>query len=353
MPGVGVPKSTGNNKGGYRISPNKKANGTVYYGGLSDEALGISATNDSVINEYLSELNGAGDPFWNSLTDTQKVDLLKQYRTSGETKDLSNLWGLLTDDAYSFDTDALLSDLQELAAIGDFDMAEPLMSDYVKDSDTLYAEIDDELARDYANAYSRIDSAIAGLDADAVRARADYENQLRTNADYYNQAASKLLSNQHLANAQTYDALQSDMRKSRQNALEAGASAGVRIAENVNSLLTAQNKQSQAAMDTSNALAEMLLQQRNAAAGLRSEYHGYMSGLNDKRAGYDLERSNIDSQRRTERESLYNQRYNAGLNNYNTAMNDYTSKETAWGNKFNNLAGNKAAGTYQNYYRST
>lgn len=351
MAGVGGPK-TNQTHGGYRITPNKKANGTVYYGGVSDEALGISTTNDDVINEYLSTVNGAGDPFWNSLTESQKIDLLKQYRTSGETKNASNLWGLLTTDAYSFDTDALLSDLQELAAIGDFDMAEPLMSDYVKDSSTLYSEIDSELARDYANAYSRIDSAIAGLDADASRARADYEDQLRTNADYYNQTASKLLSNQYLANAQTYDALQSDMRKSRQNALESGASAGIRLAGNINSLLTAQNKQSQTAMDTSNALAEMLLQQRNAAAGLRSEYNSYMSNLNDKRAGYNLERNNIDSQRRAERESLYNQRHNANLNNYNTAMTDYNSKLGTWENSFNSLAGNKAAGQYQNYYRN-
>lgn len=323
---------------------------TFYYGGMSAEASGNDAWNNMVWNNLLYDMDSSTDAFWQGLSDEQRKAILKKYRTDGETKSWDNLFGLLTTDAYSIDTEALLADLQELSAIGDFNLTKPLYSKYVQDSDTIYSTIDQELAKDYDSAYSRIDDAIDSLNIEANQARQSYEDQLNTNADYYNRQASGLLSNQYLANAQTYDALQSDMRKSRQNALEAGASAGIRLAGNVNALLSAQNKQSQTAMDTSNALAEMLLQQRNAAAGIRSDYRNYMSDINSRKTGYDLERTNLDTQRRTERENLYNQRYNTQLNDYNRAISDYDTAKTDWEDKFNRLGGNKLASQYQNYY---
>ena len=192
-----------------------------------------------------------------------------------------------------------------------------------------------ELAGYYSDARNRLDTEEAEM-------RQDYLDQLQTSSDYYNRQAKTLLSNQYLANAQTYDALQSDMRKARQNALEAGASAGLRLAGNVNALLSAQNKQSQTAMDTSNALAEMLLQQRNAAAGIRSDYRGYMSNLNQRR-------TDLDTQQRSERESLFNSRYGAQVNDYDRAVNTYNSKLTDYENQFTKDPTNKVSSAYQSY----
>jgi hypothetical protein len=211
--------------------------------------------------------------------------------------------------------DSVIADLEELQGNEAPSMKIPLVEDFIPNSEDLYAEVDSEINPFYNDAFARLDQEAADM-------RASYEDQLRESSDFYNRQASGLLGNQYRANAQTYDALQSDLRKSRQNALEAGASAGMRLAGNVNALLSAQNKQSQTAMDTSNALAEMLLQQRNAAAGIRSDYRNYMSDMNNRK-------TDLGTQQRTERENLYAQRYNSKMNDYNAARSDY---DTAWEN---------------------
>jgi hypothetical protein len=236
----------------------------------------------------IDTLDALDNPIWKNLSKTEKISFIKEYAGN---------------------VDAMVRDLNDIANIG----AAPDIQ--LPTSSEIYADIDAELNPAYTTARSR-------LDEEASLMRRDYQDQLQSSADLYNQRASGLLSNQYLSNAQTYDALQSDMRKARQNALEAGASAGIRLAGNVNALLTAQNKQSQTAMDTSNALAEMLLQQRNAAAGIRSDYRNYMSDVNQRR-------TDLDTQQRTERENLYNQRYNNSVTDYNTQMERYENKFNA------------------------
>lgn len=290
--------------------------------------------NNNLYNAVGNQLSGATLDFWNSLSATEKQDLLEGYLGDTESKYGK---GYVQQE---YDIDSLLDDLEELSGIGSMpDISEPVYGNYVQSSTDLYRDIDSELNPFYNQANQRLDEELALM-------RQDYQDQLQSSADMYNHQASGLLSNQYLSNAQTYDALQSDMRKARQNALEAGASAGIRLAGNVNALLTAQNKQSQTAMDTSNALAEMLLQQRNAAAGIRSDYRNYMSDVNQRK-------TNLDTQRRAERENLYNQRHSAQIEDYNTAQNTYNSKMYNWENEFNNVdPTNKAIGAYQAYMRN-
>jgi hypothetical protein len=76
--------------------------------------------------------------------------------------------------------------------------------------------------------------------------------------------------------------MSSDMARARRNAIEAGASAGVRIAGNVNALLSAQNKMSQQSLETSNQLAQMLVNQRNAEAGLRNQWRDVKMSTYDR-----------------------------------------------------------------------
>lgn len=279
--------------------------------GISGDSLAAMGMSSRTWGEEVAALNNllSGSKVWDMLSNTEKADIISQYGT-----------------AYS--RDRIIDDIAALDEIESFNLKNPVMSDYVDSSEDLYASIDNELAPIY-------DSAVQRLDDEMGVMRQDYLDQLKSSADMYNRQASGLLSNQYLANAQTYEALQSDMRKSRQNALEAGASAGIRLAGNINTLLTAQNKQSQTAMDTSNALAEMLLQQRNAAAGVRSDYRNYMSDANQRR-------TNLDVQRQTHRDNLYSDRHNAQLNDYDRAVADYTAKETNYANQYATIpAGNK------------
>lgn len=272
---------------------------------------------------YIDYFNNSqsADSYWNSLSDAEKRDYLNTYMTQGgEVKDYRTLWGLMPGKSYEMPLDAILKDLEVLNEWGlPPDLVAPVYSDYVQSSEDIYKGVDSELAKIY-------DVANARLDEEQAFMRQDYADQLNSNAAMYNRQASNLMSNQYLANAQTYDALQSDMRKSRQNALEAGASAGIRLAGNVNALLSAQNKQSQTALDTSNALADMLLQQRNAAAGIRSDYRNYMSDYNQRR-------TDLDRQRSSDRTNMYNQRFNEQNANYERARRDYDDTMSSWENR--------------------
>lgn len=303
------------------------------YEGLYNPFFGIGGSYDNVMSEYaerdssnpsLNPYNVTSysaldaNPIWKSLDTPQKQAIIDSYGESASPE-------------------LLLKHLNEVTSIGDFDLTAPTLN---YDPTKIASEVDAYLAQPYADARSRLNSEEAALTK-------SYEDQLQTSADMYNRKASGLLSNQYLANAQTYDALQSDMRKSRQNALEAGASAGIRLAGNVNALLTAQNKQSQTAMDTSNALAEMLLQQRNAAAGIRSDYRGYMSDLNQRR-------TDLDARQRSERQGLINDKTDQAYRQYEADTTNYNNALTDWENKFdtNVSVGNKFAPYAQNYYRT-
>ena len=283
-------------------------------------------------NYYLGLSPEALD-FWNSLTDVEKDAYLSEY---GNSLSYSQVY----------------KDLEELAALGKRPKVEtfemPLMSDYIQSDEDIYKEIDNTLSNWYNTAFGRLndvysdtwehlrDSELRLLD-DLSETKRMYNAQLQGLNDSFEQRASALSSQQYLANAQTYDALRSDLRRSRQNALEAGASAGVRIASNVNALLTAQNKQSAASMDTANALAEMLLQHRNAVSGMSRDFANYRSGINRSLSENDTAKArayetlnsglnDLETSRLNMRDTMYTNRHTAQTNNYNTAMADYNAK---------------------------
>jgi hypothetical protein len=93
------------------------------------------------------------------------------------------------------------------------------------------------------------------------------------------------------------DTLSSEMARSRRSAIEAGASAGIRIAGNVNAILSAQNKMSQESLNTSNQLAQMLVNQRNAESGLRNQWRDAQMSQYDRIQSRAASESNIEQQR--------------------------------------------------------
>lgn len=135
-----------------------------------------------------------------------------------------------------------------------------------------------------------------------------FEQGVRNNVGSYNEARQGLLSQQYLNNARLNDTLNSNMDRARRTALASGASAGLRIANNVNTLLSNQNQQASTAMNTSNQLAGMLLNTQQANSSLRRSYTDTVNSLNNSK------------------DSRIQARYE---NEYGAALKDYESAETA------------------------
>lgn len=218
-------------------------------------------------------------------------------------------YNILGTKGYTVDEDELLASLQEAQQMFD-----------------AYAELGDQpLYETY------LEDARKAIDAENAEMYADLDNLLNTQTDLYNDQManisreygnlrSNLLSQQYQQNAQLMDTLQSGMERSRRNALEAGASAGIRIADNINTLLSVQNKQSASSMETANQLSQMMINQRNAEHSARSAY-------NDVLAQDTANRHSIKLGSENRATSL------AGTN-YNAANDAYTAKQTKLDNQY-------------------
>lgn len=239
-----------------------------------------------------SKLQGDELDYWNSLSAPEQDALLDSYYTEYDNG-LYNLWGL-QGTSEKFDLDTFLKDIGEY---GNIEVA-PTLSKYVN--------IDDALA-----------TAQESVDAENERLLALLNEDLQRTGDAYTQAKNTLLTGQYQRNMQTMDTLSSDMARSRRSAIEAGASAGIRIAENVNTLLTAQNKMSQQSLDTSNQLAQMLLNQRNAEAGLRSQWRDTQSSTYDRVQGRAQNEMSIGQQRYNQAQEDWQRRNDANVSESN------------------------------------
>jgi hypothetical protein len=168
--------------------------------------------------------------------------------------------GEYTDGVENVDYGALIDDLAEYHKITG---TAPKLSEYV--------DVDKSLS-----------DAQSAIDAENEQLLQSLNEDLQSTGDAYTRSRDALLTQQHQSNAQTIDTMASEMSRSRRNAIEAGASAGVRIAGNVNALLSAQNKMSQESLNTSNQLAQMLVSQRNAEAGLRNQWRDAQMSTYDR-----------------------------------------------------------------------
>lgn len=232
-----------------------------------------------------SEYAGIRDnPYWQSLSSAQKKALIREYNL-GESAIAE----------WNVDYGSLLSDLKEYNNLEGLGLYEPVLSDYV----------------DVNKSITDAETAIAAENALLLQS---LNEDLQNTSDAYVQSRDALLTQQHQANAQTIDTMASEMSRARRNAIEAGASAGVRIAENVNTLLSAQNQISQRSLETSNQLAQMLVSQRNAESGLRNQWRDAQLSTYDR----------VQSRAANER-SLGQARYDEAMHDYNTKVNNATS----------------------------
>ena len=204
-----------------------------------------------------SQLSGDALAYWNSLSPTEQDALFENY-WSEEEDGLHNLWGLQGGNE-TFNLAQYMRDLDELSLIE----AQPILSDYVN-LDQIRSDAESAIAAEN-------EALLASLNAD-----------LKSTSDAYDNTRNALLTQQHQNASQTMDALSSNMSRARRNAIEAGASAGVRIAENVNTLLSAQNQISNQSLETSNQLAQMLVSQRNAESSLRNQWRDIQQSTYDR-----------------------------------------------------------------------
>lgn len=232
--------------------------------------------------------------WWDGLDNATKTSLLELggYYTPVEDswENLGGFFGRLE----NLDVDTVLKHINEYSNLE----ASPLLSDYVN--------IDSILA----------DSQKA-IDAENERLLASLNEDLANTSNAYNDARNTLLAGQHQRNQMTMDTMASDMSRARRNAIEAGASAGIRIAGNVNSILSAQNKMSQQSLETSNQLAQMLVNQRNAEAGLRSQWRDIESSTYDRVQNRAQNEMNIGQQRYDQAHADWQRKYDTNVSESN------------------------------------
>lgn len=232
-----------------------------------------------------------------NLNADQWATLLKK---GGYINQFSNI---LNNRMYEINTSRIQSDIDAmLDALANYNNEKPLLENYLADA---RAQIDAENAAEFAE-----------MDRLLGQQRDLYNAELKGLGDSYDFARSNLLSQQYQQNSQLMDSLQSGMERSRRNALEAGASAGIRIADNINTLLSVQNKQSATSMETANQLSQMMINQRNAEAATRRDYSSYLQSDN-------AQRSNLRLSAEDRANSLANVNYNAADQAYEKKKEDF------------------------------
>lgn len=265
-------------------------------------------------------LNNSNNPYLNSLTDAELSALLEPYFNGEDTGG----WGM---EDILFNFDDFNKDIQQLQNYDKILGEMPTAPDY------------EAIQKEAYNAINSENQELLGmLDQDLARQQNLYQGELNDINSMYGDLRRQTLENNYRNNAALMGTVGSEMSKARRNALESGASAGLRLAENINTLLSVQNKQSQQSLETSNQLAQQLLNQRQAAMGVRSAWGQAQSANTQSKIGI--------KQGTAERAENY------ANNRFNTENTVYNNDMQQWEDKYNTVSqGNPFAESYRNYYR--
>lgn len=239
----------------------------------------------------LMEAEGLDASWLDNLTDPE-INALQSDFMVNDTED--NLFGWFAKDE-KVDTEALLSALRAAPTV-EAKPELPPASDFFTD--------------EYIN--SLIGGRMSELEGMRRQYQSQYEDEMANIDEDYGAIRQNLLATQSRQNAELMDTMRSEMSRSRRNALEAGASAGIRLADNINIMLSNQNKQAQTSLETSNQLAQMAINQRAAKSQAQGQYNQYMQ-------------QNFDS-----RNSLRQQGLDEANSRYNVANDDAARRQAAW-----------------------
>ena len=288
---------------------------------------------------YKKNYTGEYSDYLNSLSDAELGAILEQYYNS------ENVFG---GKRYVFDTDEATSELESLInSLSGYEAPEaPNYAEIYKDAQNVIDAENNELL---ASLNSQYQNNLNLLNANTARQTQSFNDELSNLNSMYNDYSRQILSNDYMRNAQLTDSVTSALSKSKQNALEAGASAGARLAGNINTIMSMQNKQTQQSLETSNQLAQQLLNQRQAAAGIRGNYNDMLNYDTQSRLGLSSNYGdNIRSikQGSTERKNNYaNQQFQTQQSIYENQLGNYEDSMASH-------SSNPFYGSYQAYRQS-
>lgn len=284
------------------IQSNTNSNGQPHkYTGWANQMWGANNTSSSDLARWFRGQAG-NNSYLNSLSDAELGAILDQYYYQNG--------GALGNYTYDFDLSSALQDLRALNGIGNMPTA--------PNWDSLAQQAKNDIALENAQINSLYDKNLASQ-------KQLYQQEMQNNNRMYNDYARQILSNDYQKNAQLMGSLGNSLDRARTSALEAGASAGLRLSNNINTLLSTQNKQTQQSMETATNLAQAMLNQRQAASGLRGGYSNTLSNDTANRA--NLTRGNAE--RTTNYQNAYigqqQSLYDNKMNSWENANSQYSS----------------------------
>lgn len=318
-----------------------KTDPTTKYSGWGAKVADFFGTetdvSDSELGKWFKDnYDGDYSDYINSLDNASLGAILNQYYES------ENIFG---GKKHTFNEDAAISDLENL--IGSLEGYEapvaPNFDEIYEDAQNMVNLENEELLKSLEEQYK---GNLNLLDENAARQTQMYNDELANINSMYNDYSRQLLTNDYMKNAQLMGTVQSALSKSKQNALEAGASAGSRLAENINTIMATQNKQTQQSLETSNQLAQAMLNQRQAAAGIRGNYNDMLNSNTQSRIGLASDYGN--AQRNIKQDSAFkatnyaNQQFQTQNSIYQNQMDNYDRMMAT-------QSSNPFYGSYQSY----
>ena len=320
------------------------ANGPTKYSGFGAKVRdffgGDTDISDSELGKWFkNNYDGDYSDYINSLDNATLGAILEQYY---ETE---NVFG---GKKHTFDENAAVSELESLInSLKGYEA--PTAPDFDKIYKDAQSVIDAENEELLASLDSQYKNDLKLLDENTARQTQIYNDELSNLNSMYNDYSRQILSNDYMKNAQLMGSVSSALSKSKQSALEAGASAGSRLAENINTIMAVQNKQAQQSLETSNQLAQQMLNQRQAAAGIRGNYNDMLNSDTQSRLGlsanYNSAQRDIKQGSAFKANDYANQQFQTQNAIYQNQLNNYE-------NALANQSSNPFYGSYQAYRQS-
>lgn len=286
----------------------------------------------------------------NAVADGKDNKQTKQIRESlmERTKDPNDpLYGLTSNDI-----DAVLNEY----ANEDFKMFDPgTWFNKSHNMDTFNQDLEDYLSwkdkigdmpimPDYDKIASDADAAIDAENRELLDLYDNMANEgLATNNQMYNDYVGQMLSNQAQSQNMLQGSVRSELDRAQRNAIHRGATAAMRLVSNINAQLGMQNQAAQQSLETSNNLAQALLNQRQAAMQIRDQYTmnraNLISGSAERKANYRNQMVN-------EADDMYDRR----MNKWENDMSGYAGS-SVWGDlhRNKNIRGNQSTTSNSKY----
>jgi hypothetical protein len=259
---------------------------------------------DKSKKDAINLLRSSGSPVLQDMDDKSLLALLEEYDIS--TPSLVDSITGLNANKYTSGLESLFKDVEKLQSFLGSEDATLNRPEQI-DKNVIDAATKAAFDADYANELGLVESG--------------ERNTLGDIQGSYDTYRKDMLQQQNLNRGQIMNAYQNTFRDQRTRAIEAGASAGLKLANNVNALLSAQNTQRATSLETSNQLANMALQQQKAALDARSQANTNRLGLAGKYSGTNLD-------------TLQSQRYNTESSDYDRQFGQY---QTNLGNQLGAL----------------